>query len=234
MLRLAVVFMTLLVFMGAASAASPIDDLCPFFDPDKPQELVSTENGVTIQGVCTGSMSVRSMSTYQGGGTISSNNFALSASHGDTAFAFASDVAGIGTASNTGTTKLFQFTGNGASMEDSFYMSRLGPDTCEDVTGSTSAILTSGGFASSLTANAAPEIGTGLEYEFTTDLPDGPAGIAGVFRTQYRTNQIYGTVDTINQTVTRDYSSDVSIRSRWVGLSTVSGGYSFLSLVVEE
>jgi hypothetical protein len=173
------------------------------------------------------------MSTYQGGGTISSNNFQLSASHGDTAFAFESDIAGIGPASNTGTTKLLQFTGNGASMEDSFYLSRLGPDTCEDVTGSTSAILTSGGFASSLTANTAPEIGTGLEYEFTTDLPDGPAGITGVFRTRYHTNQIYGTADTVNQTATRDYSSDVSIRSRWVGRSTVSGGYSFTSLVVE-
>ena len=178
-------------------------------------------------------MSVRSMSTYQGGGTISSNNFQLSASHGDTAFAFESDIAGIGPASNTGNEKFFQFTGNGASMEDSFYLSRLGPDTCEDVTGSTSAILTSGGFASSLTANTAPEIETSLEYEYTTDLPDGPAGIAGVFRTRYRTNQIYGTADTVNQTATRDYSSDVSIRSRWVGLSSVSGGYSFTSLVVE-
>jgi len=216
-----------LALLTVPASASPLEDLCPFFDPDEPQELVFTTNGVLLQGACTGSMNVQSMSTYQGSGTTSSNTFAMSASHGDIGVIYSSDLRGLGQTANTGTDIVLDFTGNGASMENGFYMSRLANDSCEDVTGGTSAMFTSGGFASSLLASAAPDIGLDLTYQFTTDTGDNP--FVGVFRTDYQTNQVYG--DVTNDTLTQTYSSRTAISSRWAGVSVVSGQYQFTTLV---
>ncbi|MDD5048953.1 MAG: hypothetical protein PHH09_08485 [Methanoregulaceae archaeon] len=225
--RLAIMVIAFALLVVPAVSATGVSDLCPFADDDTPEELVFTTNGVLLQGVCTGSMNVQSVSTYLGSGTTSSNTFALSASHGDVGVIYSSDLRGLGQAANTGTDIVLDFTGNGASMENGFYMSRLANDSCEDVTGGTSAMFTSGGFASSLLASAAPDIGLDLTYQFTTDTGNNP--FVGVFRTDYQTNQIYGEVT--NDTLTETYSSRTSISSRWAGVSAVSGQYQFTTLV---
>lgn len=247
MLRLAAVLITLLFFTGAA-AASPLGDLCPFFDPGEPQELVSTDNGVTIQGVCTGSMSVRSMSAYQTGTSVSSANFGLSTSHGDTALFYTTNLTGQGPQSTIGNTKMLEFSGLGASLEDSFYVSRVNTtdSACEQVHGGTSAMFSSGAFGSEVRSIMHPSIGIDLTYEFaagpassTTDI----VGLVGSIETDYSTLQQYGSVQHIPTHVYDENGGYVvfldatslhqteqvrtALESRFTGISSVSGSYHF-------
>ena len=200
-------------------------------------ELVTSTGTATsfaLAGTCAGFTSVTIGSNYVtlGGGQYSADvgEFALNTNIGTSSMDIVTGITTENSDITTHNSRSLSFVGTSAIASDSFFLSRCDASDnlsyCEDVEGSSLAIITNGQYSTILNSILSNTNGIGLEYQFGAGATANSSfpGMNGQIASHFTTNQEYG--EGAVSSITRQND----IRSHMDGVSLISGSFSFNTL----